>query len=102
MPRPRLTVNCVADNYVDKTRERIAEFSFPDTDGPAGGLIAFRSREGKPPLVQVYRAEGCTVTTDDTAELMQAVEYLFPRVHRHLATSDELERISALMRRLQA
>lgn len=70
MPRPRFLSPCNADRYVDKSRERVAEFSFPDAATSAsvpGGLISLRYREGKPPLVQLYRVEGCDVTTEQAS-----------------------------------
>lgn len=72
MNRPRFTSPCVADRYANKSRERIAEFSFPGADG-AGGLIALRYRDGQPPLVNVYRVEGCEVVTEESAGLNRIV-----------------------------
>lgn len=62
MIRPRMITKCVADHYVsDKSKERIVEFSFPGTDGPAGGLISMRYREGGLPIIELYKVEGCEV-----------------------------------------
>lgn len=62
MKRPRLISPCVADRNVrDKSRERIAEFSFPGTDGPAGGLISFYLPPNGRPRVTLYCVDGCEV-----------------------------------------
>lgn len=63
---PRVLTRCVANAHAIKHRERIIEFSFPDTPENAGGLIRFLSRVGqaddtgtpRTPLVEVYRTDG--------------------------------------------
>lgn len=63
MRKPSLTLRCVADTHA-QPGERIAEFSFPAAAGGGnlpGGLISLRYREGAPPLVSIYRVEGCEV-----------------------------------------
>lgn len=77
MKRPKIIAPCVADRYVhDKRRERIAEFSFPGTDGPAGGLISLRQRDDGPPIVELYRVEGCEVRTEREQQLAEALRHL--------------------------
>lgn len=62
MSRPRIFSPCVADRYVTKARERIAEFSTADG---AGGLIALRVAEGHyPASLTVYQTEGVEVRLD--------------------------------------
>lgn len=58
--KPRVIINCVANHYAGPG-ERIVEFSFPGTPGPAGGLIALRYREGGRPAMDLYRVEGVEV-----------------------------------------
>lgn len=53
--KPQVHVKCVANTYAQKD-ERIVEFSFPDTNGPLGGLIRFGTLKGKP-SVQLYRVD---------------------------------------------
>lgn len=68
MAKPRLTTRCPADAYT-AADERIVEFSFPEAaDGTGtlpGGLIRLQYRDGKPPLVLLYRVEGCEVVVAD-------------------------------------
>lgn len=52
--RPAVIVNCVADRYADRGRERIVEFSFPNGKG---GLIAFRQSDGGVCTINVYRMD---------------------------------------------
>lgn len=62
MKRPKVITKCVADHYVQrKSIERIVEISFPNTDGPAGGLISLRYRPDGPPIVELYRFDGCEI-----------------------------------------
>jgi hypothetical protein len=82
--RPSFSSTCVADRYADKRRERIAEFSFPDAPEAGGvtpgGLIRLAYRDGAPPLVELYRVEGCEIRTPPSAEaravLASAAEYV--------------------------
>lgn len=60
MTKPRVTTNPVANQYTGPA-ERIVEFSDPDTDGPAGGLIALRRNPRGRLTVSVYR---CDPTVD--------------------------------------
>lgn len=71
--KPRVLTQCVANQYA-APHERIVEFSFPSTDGPAGGLISFTDREELPPLVQVYRVDGCKVTAPGLIDAMLALQ----------------------------
>jgi hypothetical protein len=56
MKRPRVIMNCVADHYADKARERIIEFSFPGVAGTPGGLISFTAADDGP-RVDVYQLD---------------------------------------------
>lgn len=56
MGKPKVTVNCVANQYTGPG-ERIIEFCDPDTDGPAGGLISFRRNPRGALDVHVYRCD---------------------------------------------
>lgn len=72
MRKPRLISPCVADRY-SGPGERRAEFSFPDHVGREaapwlaasaipGGLLLLKDRgPDLPPLVELYRVEGCEV-----------------------------------------
>lgn len=55
MPRPRVNTSPVADNYADKARERIVEFS--SKPGGPGGLISFRRQDDDTLDVHVYRTD---------------------------------------------
>lgn len=62
MKRPRLYSPCVADRYVNKRRERVAEFS---TEDGASGLIALRVADGdRCASLTVYAVEGCEVNVN--------------------------------------
>lgn len=75
--RPRVTNPArPADQYSDKSRERIIEFSDPQSpDGCRGGLIAFRRLNDGTLLVNLYRLDdGITVTvTDDRSDVLARV-----------------------------
>ena len=60
-PRPRVTVNCVADTYTGPG-ERIIEFSSEN----GGGLIAFRMRHDGTLLVDIYRTDPTVRVVHDT------------------------------------
>lgn len=64
MRKPRAITNCVASHYTGPS-ERIVEFSFPGTDGPAGGRLRLSYVNGEP-RVELYRVEGCKVVAPDT------------------------------------
>lgn len=68
--KPRAITKCVANAYTGPT-ERIVEFSFPGTDGPAGGLMRLAYRNGQP-HVELYRVEGCVVNAPVTDEQIVA------------------------------
>lgn len=90
MRRPRLYSPCIADRYVNKARERIAEFS---TDDGAGGLIALRVADGdKCAALTVYNTEGVEVRLDP--------RILSPETLRWAAQLYAADR--ALVRELQA
>jgi hypothetical protein len=78
MPKPRLILSCVANAHAT-SGERIAEFSFPEAaDGRGnlpGGLLSLRYREGAPPLVSLYRVEGCEVVAPAMAHNPRYVAY---------------------------
>jgi hypothetical protein len=77
--KPRILTKCVAGSYAGRD-ERIAEFSFPGTEGPAGGLLSLGYWNDGRPLVTLYRVEGCdviageTVHTKEVRELLQDAE----------------------------
>lgn len=54
--KPRMILSCVASRYASK-RERIVEFSFPDTNGPLGGLIRLWTDQHGTPHVDLYRVD---------------------------------------------
>jgi hypothetical protein len=75
MPKPRLILSCVANAHAT-SGERIAEFSFPDGRvNLPGGLLSLRYREGAPPLVSLYRVEGCEVVAPAMAHNPRYVAY---------------------------
>lgn len=62
--KPRVIPNCVANHYTHGA-ERIVEFSFPGTSGPAGGLLRLSYINGTP-CVELYRVDGCIVRATPT------------------------------------
>jgi hypothetical protein len=58
--RPCVTINCVADNYADKTRERIVEF---DTPSHKGGLISIYQHDDGLVTVNIYRCDPGVIVT---------------------------------------
>lgn len=72
MGKPRVITRCVANAYTGP-RERIVEFSFPGTEGPAGGLMRLSYRNLLP-HVELYRVEGCTVVASDTELLRRLAD----------------------------
>jgi len=50
LTRPKVTLNCVADNY-SVSKERIVEFTFPDG---SGGLIQFYPSETGENKITIY------------------------------------------------
>lgn len=55
MKRTRITTKCVADQHVEKHRERVIEFFDPETH--KGGLISFRRADDGNLTVEVYRVD---------------------------------------------
>lgn len=53
--RPGVNLRCVADQYCDKSRERIVEFHDAETD--LGGLISFTRRDDGRLIVNIYRCD---------------------------------------------
>ena len=66
MKRIRVTVNCVADHYANKHRERIIEFTDPETG--LGGLISFRRSEDGKLYVNPYNFDAGVVVVAIGAE----------------------------------
>lgn len=56
MARPKITVKCVADDYANRSIERIVEFS-DGLPGGKGGLIALRRMDDGTLRVDVYRTD---------------------------------------------
>ncbi len=54
--KPRVITKCVASRYAGRN-ERIVEFSFPDTDGPLGGLIRLYADDSGQCYLQLYRVD---------------------------------------------
>lgn len=70
MARPKINTSPVADQYADKTTERIVEFSSGQAGGP-GGLISFKQtgEDGRGLHVDVYRLdEGVSVLVEGMTE----------------------------------
>lgn len=63
MRRPHINTHCVADQYCDKTRERIAEFE--------GGLIAIRRQDDGTILVNLYRLDKNVRVAVDSRHLVE-------------------------------
>ena len=71
MKRPRVIMNCVADHYADKARERIIEFSFPGVKGSPGGLVSFTDADdGR--LEAAARALADSIWTAETGQAAPA------------------------------
>lgn len=82
MRKPSLNLRCVADHYATNG-ERIAEFCFPHAQGDGrlpGGLLSLLYRDDAPPLVSLYRVEGCEIATPTADRLRllcgRAAEYV--------------------------
>jgi hypothetical protein len=63
--KPTITTNCPA-NTAATPSQRVAEFSFPGTPGPAGGLISLSYLEDGTPVVRLSRIEGCKIFIGQT------------------------------------
>lgn len=119
MAKPRVMTKCVANGNT-APNERIVEFSATeDYSQPLGGLISF-TRSTQPDVnklvVSVYRCDPgvCVMVSPENLvvpdsapaagqrdKLLAAVEYLFPRAHRHLVDGSRMEEIQALVASLR-